>query len=215
MTFPLSISELGTLFKWLGSIATKALNRMSENSRRRHSIQEQHDLIRVQQPIYADLLERFGHFVRGDGGGGCEGIISILNHAYSYNKDNKDIDVIRCIIEEPYIGVWLDCLKKRAVRPASNTDSFVDRCEEFTIIIREFNRNYVLRSQNKMECGLRIQESFVDRLEQFRDRFNPFLLEVEKWAKGPVSGLSTISLVDSFELVKTFRRSSGKTIAEL
>ena len=61
---------------------------------------------------------------------------------------------------------------------------FLKTCYEFTTIVTEFNRNYVIKMQKGIEGRMMPEQAFywIDQLEQFMEEFTHFLRDVEEWA---------------------------------
>ena len=57
-------------------------------------------------------------------------------------------------------------------------------CYEFTSIVTEFNTNYVIKAQKRIE-NVQLPEQapyWIDQLEKFREEFAHFLRDMEEWA---------------------------------
>jgi hypothetical protein len=104
---------------------------------------------------------------------------SLRNILYAASAYQHDI-VLR-ILHSDYIWTWMQCF-----RCALNDEKprslwlFMRLCNQFTAIIAEYNRNYVLKAQRGIEQTPLGQEYIIDQLEQFREDFNHFLREVEE-----------------------------------
>jgi hypothetical protein len=175
--------------------------------------------VREEQAELNNILQSFRPFVNEND---SRSLIPILrNVAQSLGPDAV---VIYRIIGSNHISRWLCCFTKNMHSQTSDIDCFMARCQEFTVIVDQFNRDYVVKSQNELENGPPLPAHHIHQLEQFREEFIAYLRDVDQWANriaksrcDVVNGgqpLGTL-LVSNFERVKTFRRSSGKTIADL
>jgi hypothetical protein len=83
-----------------------------------------------------------------------------------------------------YISKWLYCFERRPRIPTSDIRSFMAWCEEFTIIVDRFCQDYVLKGQERLESGPTLSKDGIDSFEQFRDEFNFYMQQAEKWKEG-------------------------------
>ena len=166
-----------------------------------------------EQAGFNDLLRRFNRFVSRDD---SRSIIPILQSGISFNMEA--IVRIPGVNGVNYIGRWLTCFERRLAFPVRGIVSFMTRCQEFTIIVDEFNREYVGKAQKELEAGKPIPDQYIHDLEQFREDFLAYLREFEQWADRLTNEsrklvndeeLVWTSLVRTFPRVKSFRRSSG------
>jgi hypothetical protein len=69
------------------------------------------------------------------------------------------------------------------MKPSSLLE-FLKMCYEFTSIVTEFNRNYVIKAQQGLTRIALPEQAvhYVDQLEMFREEFAHFLRDVEEWA---------------------------------
>jgi hypothetical protein len=158
------------------------------------------------QRLYERLLR---HADQNDG----RSLRAILYSASAYQHD-----IVTRILNSDYIWTWMQCFKYdlNDEKPRSLM-AFMRLCNQFTAILAEYNRNYVLKAQKGIEQTPLDQEYVIDQLETFREDFSHYLREVEEWSNGvTASALKVepdlhsnvqISPSNFFEKVKTFRKS--------
>jgi hypothetical protein len=196
------------IFLWI-SVPTifKGVNKLIGSYKKRQ-------FVRVQQVMLNDLVQRFVSFVNTDQ--------SLCMTRILVSVRSSSPDAVDHILSVNYLNRWFCTFNNYLRFPTSDIGCFVARCQEFTVIIDQFNQDYVLKAQKAFECGPLLQEAHIDQLEEFLGEFTPYLREVEQWADRLEKGIILhggqqfgISLVSKFKRVKTFRRSSGKNIADL
>lgn len=168
-----------------------------------------------QQPRFQELLQRFGRFVSTDN---SKTLVQILQSGCSYNL--KVIPNIPGVNNTgDFIRRWWGCFRQQIEFPVTGLVSFMARCQEFTIIVDQFDREYVLRAHKDLESEPPLPEQYIRDLEQFRDDFNAYLRELEQWAMkitneshklASKEQLMWTSLVREFPRVSTFRRGAAQ-----
>lgn len=120
------------------------------------------------------LAERFNQFTsRSD----SRSLVGILRSALAYE------DLVIRTYGSGYISSWLDCYRKELDSSVKTLPAFLNRCQQFSAIVNEFNRNHVIPAQKQLEKGeAKVLEHYIDQLEGFREEFNAFLRQVEQWA---------------------------------
>jgi hypothetical protein len=110
------------------------------------------------------------------------------NRSFRYllrNISGHQIAVIDQIIGSDYITSWIHCYRNHLDMKPRSLLEFLKICYEFTTIVTEFNRNYVIKAQQSIgKAPLPPQQAshWLDQLEKFREEFTHFLREVEEWA---------------------------------
>lgn len=179
-------------------------------SRRIYRHGRQKKFVETEYPRLQRLYERlFRYADRNDG----RSLRAILYSASAYQHD-----IVLRILNSDYIWTWMQCYKNALndEKPRSLL-AFMRLCNEFTAILAEYNRNYVIQAQKGIEQAPLNQEHIIDQLEQFREDFSHYLREVEEWANGvTASALKVepelhnnvqISPCNYFDRAKTFRQS--------
>jgi len=104
-------------------------------------------------------------------------LMYIMRSAYSNN-----FDAIGKVLAVDYIGTWLDCFKEQLRTDPPSLGAFILRCREFTLIVSDFNRNYVHRA-NKELAAAHLRQDYIEQLEEMRDEFHYLLRRTEEWAR--------------------------------
>jgi hypothetical protein len=129
------------------------------------------------------------------------------------------MQAVEPIVVGDWIGSWVQCYREELTLPAATLRHLLSRCTEFSHIVQEFNTNYVLRTQRQLANGPPLAEYSVVQLEEFREEYNAFLRDVERWARGvsnylhsrgvaEQSSLWSLAPADYFERAKSFLRQS-------
>lgn len=102
-----------------------------------------------------------------------------------FNSSTSQNPVIITIIGFDYIPTWIQCYAEQLKTPPKSVHEFLRLCHEFTAIVAEFNRNYVIKAQQGLEKTPFqqdfIQDHFINGFEQCREDFVHYLREVEDW----------------------------------
>lgn len=160
--------------------------------------------VKREQLSLNELIHRFERFVDNSR---CESFIYILR-----NMGNSNIEYLR-LLSVDYIQRWLYCFSFQQRIPTVRLELFIARCQEFTVMVQQFNSDYVLRARQEFQRGTPLQEQNVHDLEAFREDFSAFLRDLSAWGERiaveskRLSGEKLIgaSLATHFERVKTFR----------
>jgi hypothetical protein len=160
-----------------------------------------------------ELLKRFNRFSSDNFAGS---IVYILQSASSISPGARR-DIYR-ILNGSSVKRWLEFHTQSLCKSSKEIDFFILKCSEFTAIVDQFNRDYVLKAQSELK-GNMLAEPILDQLEDFREEFNVFLRDVERWAESFTekwretsqdNSPAGPSLISRFTKVKTFRRTSGQ-----
>lgn len=179
-----------------------------------HSIRDK-QYVRTEYPKLKRLYERLVSFTERNNGRSL--------HYILYSASSSQNEVIYGILNSDYIPNWMECFEAQIeIRPKSVLE-LLQKCHEFTVIVGEFNRNYVAKLQKGLEKTSLPQTDYVDKLEEFRDEFHHYLREVEEWANSVrlaaeklipnlYQHAKTIP-ISHFDRVKTFRttQKAGQT----
>ncbi len=98
--------------------------------------------------------------------------------------------VVTSIIAFDYIPSWIRCYGIRLEIAPRSVSDFLRTCNEFTIIVAEFNRNYVIKAQQGLERTPFQQDHFTAQFEQFREEFAHYLRELEDWVNSVYAEVS-------------------------
>jgi len=107
--------------------------------------------------------------------------------SFRYNLRNAaghQIEVIDQILGSDYITSWIQCYRNHLEMQPRSLIEFIKMCSEFTTIITEFNRNYVIKAQQGLGRATLPPQAphWLDQLEKGREEFIHFLRDVEEWA---------------------------------
>jgi hypothetical protein len=172
--------------------------------------------VQAQYPRLQRLNERLVRYADQNDG---RSLRAILYSASAYQHD-----IVTRILGSDYIWTWMQCYSSALndEQPRSFM-GFMRLCNQFTAILAEYNRNYVLKAQKGLEQNPFPQEHVVDQLETFRDDFNHYLREVEEWANGVTASALVIetdlhsspqvSPCNYCERVKTFRKNKVANVS--
>jgi hypothetical protein len=139
----------------------------------------------------------------------------LLHNASSYR-----VDAIDQICASDYLEGWMNCFKLILGNPCHSVTEFLARCREFTTIVTNFNKDYVMKIQPGIEKNTTLPESYIDNFELFRERFGLYLHELEQWLETVTKETATrVSHQEfcqcvphrSFERVKSFLK--GRTVS--
>jgi hypothetical protein len=103
-------------------------------------------------------------------------LISILRSVHSQN-----MQVVDQIITGDHVNSWLFCYREQLAFPTSSYRQFLAQCRQFSHILQEFNRNYVLRAQKELAAKPPLPEHAIAQLEQFREEYTAFRRSAESW----------------------------------
>ena len=196
-TNALILASIAVLLWILGTWALKQIRAILRRSEARQFVRrEQHSL--------NDLVRDFERFVDNSR---RESFIYILR-----NMGNSNIQYLH-LLNVDYIQRWLYCFNFQGRIMTDDLSLFIARCQELTVMVQQFNLDYVLRARQEFQRGAPLQEQHIHDLEAFREDFSAHLRNLSSWgdristearrlggnkAKG-------VSLVTYFERVKTFR----------
>jgi hypothetical protein len=133
------------------------------------------------------------------------------------NTSPYRVEVIDQIFETDYVTDWIVSFEEQMNHPAASAIAFFVRCREFSLLVRDFNNNYVIRAQKGiLKSGAQVPESCLDHLEGFREEYNSYLRDFTQWANSLcdherivlAESQQTMMLFpcNSVERVKSFRK---------
>jgi hypothetical protein len=151
-----------------------------------------------------DRTNRFKKFVDARTSDSIKGILNDLNSAIGWDKLEGLTQECDCVCS------WADCFRLQLNYPSSTLDEFGARTREFTAVV-----SYLLRHIQRLQKELSqikkpLQDSYLEKLETFREELNPFLRDLESWTETahsylfPRLGWDRVPGV-SFGRIKTFR----------
>jgi hypothetical protein len=156
---------LGIVGKWLLAVARKVFRRYSN---RRYAAKEYQNLLQHFQRLKAmmsrDDTRAFRYML--------------------YNASPNRIEAIDQLCACDYLEPWMNCFSDTLQTPCTSYKEFLARCREFTTILDQFDRNYVMRTQAAVEKSKEIHNSYVDNFETFREGFVEYLRAIERWSEG-------------------------------
>ena len=127
-------------------------------------------------PALKRMFDRLSRFTSRDD---SRSFRNMLYSASAYRHD-----VIDQILGSDYIEEWLKCFAIQLASSCGSVYEFMCRCREFTTIVTEYNKNYIIKTQKSLERAPAdlLPEYTTDQFEEFRERFSAYLNEVEQWA---------------------------------
>jgi hypothetical protein len=117
-----------------------------------------------------------------------------------------------------YIGSWFHSYREQLAFHTQDLQPFLARCREFTNLVSQFNTSYALRAERLVAArATALPEQSAAQLEAFREDYNDFLRNLERWAKGIAAYLQSLGVTDQpaqwrlaptiyFEKPKSFRQ---------
>lgn len=132
-------------------------------------------IIAVEAEKLRAMFKRFVLFTEENYGTSFRGILR--------NTSPYRVEVIDQIFESDYVTDWILSFAEQLNHPAPSAMVFFLRCREFSLIVRDFNNNYVIRAQKGiMKSSVQVPESCLDQLETFREEYNAYLRDFTQWA---------------------------------
>lgn len=144
------------------------------------------------------------------------------NHAESFrcilrNTTPYRVEVTDQIFETDYVTDWVFSFEQQTSYPTTSAMALFLRCREFSLLVKDFNNNYVIRAQKGiLKSSIQLPESSLDQLENFREEYNAFLRDYTQWAKsvcdqerallGESQQTAMLFPCISVERVKSFRK---------
>lgn len=129
----------------------------------------------------------------------------------------EDRDIIGRILGSEYAENWAHYLDLQLKTPSTSEQMFSNRAAEFTSLVNNFSRTEIQPAQKLISAsGQPYSDSFLDALEQFREEFNAFTRELQKWASSvnehliPKLGYHVPN--QSFEYINPFRRNKAVSV---
>lgn len=149
-----------------------------------------------------EFIPRFARFVSTNDN---RAIVSAINSITANN-----FQLIGKVVSHDYVVTWLNCFQEQQKTPPDSFIVFLRRCQEFGLIVDQFNRNYVQRNQRQLATE-NLPAHTIDQLEEFKDEFNDFIREFESWCGGigayikPRQELWRLTPTTYFDRVKSFQ----------
>ena len=142
------------------------------------------------------MFKRFRLFTEENYGNSFKGILR--------NTSPYRVEVIDQIFESDYVSDWIISFAEQLNHPAPSAMAFFLRCREFSLIVRDFNNNYVIRAQKGiMKSSVQVPEHCLDQLETFREEYNSYLRDFTQWAQS-VCDQEKIALGESQQITMLF-----------
>jgi hypothetical protein len=114
------------------------------------------------------------------------------------------VEVIDQIFETDYVTDWVVSFEEQMKYPAASPMAFFFRCREFSLLVRDYNNNYVVRAQKGiLKSSVQVPESCLDQLETFREEYNSYLRDFTQWAKS-LCDQERIALGESQQVLMLF-----------
>lgn len=133
-------------------------------------------IVAVEAEKLSTVFKRFKLFTEENHG---ESFRYILRNTSPYR-----VEVIDQIFETDYVTDWVTSFEEQMKHPAASPMAFFLRCREFSLLVKDFNNNYVIRAQKGiLKSTVQIPESCLDQLETFREEYNSYLRDFTQWAK--------------------------------
>ncbi len=132
-------------------------------------------IVAVEQVKLEEMLKKFNEFVSDNHGGSFR---YILKNASPYR-----VEVIDQIFESDYVPSWLLSFQEQMQYPPTSVSAFFMRCREFSLMVKEFHNNYVVRAQKGiLKSTTELPPHCLDQLDAFRDDYNSYLRDFGKWS---------------------------------
>jgi hypothetical protein len=67
--------------------------------------------------------------------------------------------------------------------PPASPIAFFMRCREFSLLAKEFHNTYIVKTQKGIwKSPVNLPETCIDQLEAFREEYNSYLRDFDKWS---------------------------------
>jgi hypothetical protein len=168
--------------------------------------------VTMEYPKLVQLFERLKQFTTRENTRGFRHML--------YNASSYRVDVVDQILGSDFIEGWMCCFETMLHEDCASLTEFLARCGHFTPLVREFNSNYVIKTQKAVEKSVAVPEHNLDDFEDFRERFGIYLNDVEQWAESIVRQIEVrvpheiflrYAPQRSFERAKSFKRKAAMT----
>jgi hypothetical protein len=169
-------------------------------------------LVTTEYPKLVQLFERLKQFTTRENARGFRHML--------YNASSYRVDIVDQILDTDFIEGWMACFETMLHEPCASLTKFLARCGHFTPLVREFNSNYLIKTQKAVEKSVAVPEHNLDDFENFRERFGIYLYDVEQWAESIVQQIETrvpqetfmrYAPQRSFDRAKSFKRKTSMT----
>jgi hypothetical protein len=135
------------------------------------------------------------------------------------NASSNRVEVIDQIFETDYVTDWVLSFEQQMNYPAASAMALFLCCREFSLLVKDFNNNYVIRAQKGiLKSSVQLPESCTEQLETFREEYNSYLRDYTQWAKslcdrekavlGESQQTAMLFPCTSVERVKSFRKAA-------
>jgi hypothetical protein len=132
-------------------------------------------IVAVEHIKLGEMFTRFKKFTSDNHGGSFR---YIVRNATPYR-----VEVLDQIFESDFVPSWLVSFEEQMQYQPASVTAFFMRCREFSLLVKEFHNNYVVRAQKGIwKSTTELPESCVDQLDAFREEYNSYLRDFEKWS---------------------------------
>jgi hypothetical protein len=171
--FKVFLGLVAACLAWIiGKYALKGMRWCARRMRNRK-------IVAAEQVKLEEMFTRFKKFTAENQGGSFR---SIVRNATSYR-----VEVLDQIFESDYVPSWLASFEEQMKYQPASVTAFFMRCREFSLLVKEFHNCYVVRAQKGIwKSDKVLPESCVDQLDAFREEYNSYLRDFEKWSAAVV-----------------------------
>jgi hypothetical protein len=132
-------------------------------------------IVADEQVKLEEMFKKFKEFTSDNHGGSFR---NILKNASPYR-----FEVIDQIFESDYVPSWILSFEEQMKYAPTSVIAFFMRCREFSLMVKEFHNNYVVRAQKGIwKSASVLPGSCVDQLDAFREEYNSYLRDFGKWS---------------------------------
>jgi hypothetical protein len=169
LAFKVFLWLVAAYLAWIiGKYALKGMRWLATKIRNRR-------IVAAEQVKLEEMFTRFKKFTSENHGGSFR---SIARNATSYR-----VEVLDQIFETDYVPSWQISFEEQMKYQPVSVTSFFLRCREFSLLVKEFHNCYVVRAQKGIwKSDKVLPESCVDQFDAFREEYNSYLRDFEKWA---------------------------------
>ncbi|HWY70891.1 MAG TPA: hypothetical protein VNX88_19640 [Terriglobales bacterium] len=199
----------GVLAAGLASIAPFAWRRFRNWRRTRAAERADAEFVAAKEQELRELLSTFRVFVANHD---IRSLRNILRSALA-----EDIATLAPILGNEYAENWAHFLDLELKTPSTSEQIFSNRAAEFTSLVNNFSRTEIQPAQKIINASKQqYSDSFLDALEQFREGFNAFTRDLQKWAASvnehliPKLGYHTPN--QNFEYINPFHRAKAAVV---
>jgi hypothetical protein len=133
-----------------------------------------------------ELVDRFGQFISDNN---TQSLLYLIRNGYPHMTGLEEV------LTTDFIGSWFHSYREQLASQTEALHPFLARCREFGNLVQQFNSHYVLRTEKLLAVRTISQpDEVIGQLEAFREEYNDFLRNVERWAKGINSYLQSLGI---------------------